>query len=135
MTSELTERVRRGVDAFNRADLEAMLSECTEDVEIKRIDGSPDENHTVHGREGMAEYMKPVVFSNQHLEVLEIVEDGKVAAARCTFRATGTGSGIEVEAEAYVVYFTEDGLVRRVENWRRREDAERVSGLRFSAPG
>jgi len=33
--------------------------------------------------------------------------------------------------ESYIVYRIRDGLAWRVENWRRREDAERSSGLKF----
>jgi ketosteroid isomerase-like protein len=133
--SELTQRVRAGVDAFNRGDVEAMVSMCTADVEIKRIDGSPDAGHAVRGREATAEWLKPVVFADQHLEVLEIVEGVDVAAARAIFTATGRGSGVEINLEAYIVYRMDGDLVRRIENWRRREDAERAAGLRFSAPG
>jgi hypothetical protein len=36
---------------------------------------------------------------------------------------------LELDVDAFVVYWFEDGRARRVENWSRREDAERSSGL------
>ena len=66
-----------------------------------------------------------------HEAVLEFVTD--VVLVRGVFHATGAGSGIEIDTEAFTVYkVTPEGLAWRIENWRTREDAERSSGLRFS---
>lgn len=126
-----TRRLRQGIDAFNRGDHEALLAQLTEDVAWKRVDGLPDQGGVIHGRAAVREFLKPDVFAAAHFELLEIVEAADTVLVHGRFQARGAGSGIELGVDAYVVYWFEAGLVRRVENWRRREDAERSSGLRF----
>ncbi len=126
-----TRRLQKGIEAFNRGDHEALLALLSENVEWKRVDGLPDEGGEIRGREAVREFLKPEVFAAARFEPLEIFEAGDTVLARARFDARGAGSGIELGVETYVVYRFEDGLVRRVENWRRREDAERSSGLRF----
>jgi ketosteroid isomerase-like protein len=126
-----TERLLEGIGAFNRGDHEAVLAQLTEDVEWKRVDGLPDQGGVIHGRQAVRELLRPEAFAAAHFEPLEIVEAGDTLLVRGRFHARGAGSGIELGVEAYVVYWFEGGLVRQVENWRRREDAERSSGLQF----
>jgi ketosteroid isomerase-like protein len=127
----MRELIEAGIDAFNGSDHERLLSLLTEDVEWKRIDGLPDEGGTLHGREAVRAFLEPEVFDRARFEVLEVVEGGDTALVHGVFHARGAGSGIELDTETYVVYRLRDGLACRVENWRRREDAERSSGLRL----
>ena len=130
----MRELIEAGVDAFNGQDHERLLGMLTEDVEWKRIDGLPDEGGTLHGREAVRAFLEPEVFDRARFEVVEMVEEEDVAVVHGVFHARGAGSGIELDVDAYVVYFARDGLAYRVESWRRREDAERTSGLKLSGP-
>jgi ketosteroid isomerase-like protein len=127
-----SEYVSEGIDAFNRGDHEAVVGMLAEDVEWKRVDGLPDEGGTIHGREAVRAFLEPEVFAAARFEPLEMVEDGDTVLVHGRFHARGAGSGIELDVDTYVVYVVADGLTRRVESWRRREDAERSSGLRLS---
>jgi ketosteroid isomerase-like protein len=131
--SEQAARIRAGIDAFNRGDHEGVLGLLTDDVEWKRVDGLPERDGLIRGRDALREHLKPEVFASGRLEVVEMVEGDGVLLLHGTFHATGAGSGIELDTETYAVYrTTPEGLAWRVENWREREDAERSSGLRLA---
>ena len=148
-------RLRESFEALNRGDVDAALAWCHPEIEIKRVDGSTDEHDLVRGREAVVEFLAPDVFERQTLEPLDVFEflapdvferqtlepldvfEGeRVAVAHTIFRATGSASGLETAVETWIVYsIGEDGLVRRIENWTRREDAARASGLDLEASG
>ncbi len=131
--SEQAARIRAGIEAFNRGDHEAVLELLSDDVEWKRVDGLPESDELIRGRDALREHLKPDVFASGRLEVVEMVEGDGVILVRGVFHATGAGSGIELDTETYAVYcITPEGLAWRVENWRDRADAERSSGLRMS---
>ena len=110
-----------------------MLELLSDDVEWKRVDGLPESDELIRGRDGLREHLKPDVFASGRLEVVEMVEGDAVILVRGVFHATGAGSGIELDTETYSVYrMTSEGLAWRVENWRERADAECSSGLRLS---
>ncbi len=129
----MRELIDAGVKAFNGEDHERLLSLLTEDVEWKRVDGLPDEGGVLHGREAVRAFLEPEVFDRARFETVEVVEEGETALVRGVFHARGAGSQIELDIETYIVYRLRDGLACRVESWRRREDAERSSGLRLSS--
>jgi ketosteroid isomerase-like protein len=130
--SEAQRNIRRGIEAFNRDDHEGLLAFVTDDVEWQRIDGLPESDGLVRGRDALREHLKPDVFATGRLELLELVEGDGVILLHGVFHATGAASGIEIHTDTYAVYrFNEDGLAWRIENWRGREDAERSSGLRL----
>jgi ketosteroid isomerase-like protein len=125
--------VRGTIAAYNSGDFERVLSAFSEDVTWKRVDGLPDEGGTIHGRDALRELFLPDAWSRQRFEPLELVERGDTVLVRGIFHAVGAGSGIGLDVEAYTVYrFGTDGLAHTVEHWRKREDAERSSGLRFA---
>jgi ketosteroid isomerase-like protein len=121
-----------GVEAFNGGDHERLLGLTTEDVEWKRVDGLPDQGGVIHGRDALRAHLEPEVFDRARFEVVEVTEEGDTALVHGVFHARGAGSGIELNTDTYVVYRLRDGLACRIENWRRREDAERSSGLKLN---
>jgi ketosteroid isomerase-like protein len=127
------DRIRKGIEAFNRGDWEAIVGALTEDVEWKRVDGLPDGGGVLHGREAVRQFLQPEVFAAVEFEVLEVVEGDDVIMVHGVFRATGAASGIVLDIEAYTVYkLTDEGLAWRVENWNEADKAERSAGLRFA---
>ena len=126
------ERIRRGIDAFNAGDHEALLALLSEDVEWKRVDGLPETGGVLHGRAAVRAFMQPEVFAAGRFEPLEMVSGDDVVLVRAIFHATGAARGIELGVETYTVYrVNSEGLLWRVESWRERADAERSSGLQF----
>jgi ketosteroid isomerase-like protein len=129
----MRELIDAGIEAFNGGDHERLISLLTEDVEWKRVDGLPDEGGgMLHGRDEVRAFLEPEVFDRARFEVVEWVEEDDTALVHGIFHARGAGSGIELTTHSYVVYSLRDGLACRVESWRRREDAERSSGLKLS---
>jgi ketosteroid isomerase-like protein len=124
-----TERLREVIEALNRGDHETAIGYTHPDIEYKRVDGSPQERDVVRGRGALREFLLPDAFESQVVEPLEIFEGEDVVVAHVLVRNRGAGSGLEIEVETYLVYLIEDGLVRRVEAWRGREDSARASGL------
>jgi ketosteroid isomerase-like protein len=127
----LSAPIAAGIEAFNRGDVETVLASMTEDVEWQRVDGLPDRGGVLHGRDALRAFLEPEVFASARFEPLEAVEREDVALIHGRFHARGAASGIELDVDTYVVYWLENGLARRVENWRTREEAERSSGLRL----
>jgi ketosteroid isomerase-like protein len=128
----MRELIEAGVEAFNGEDHERLISLLTEDVEWKRVDGLPDQGGTLHGRDEVRAFLEPEIWDSARFQVVDVVDAGDIALVHGVFHARGAGSGIELNIDTYVVYRLRDGLACRVENWRRREDAERSSGLRLS---
>lgn len=127
------QRIREAIDAFNRGDHDAVVEYVTEDIEWKRVDGLPESDGEIHGRAALLDHLQPDVFAHGRLEIVELMEGDGVVLVHGVFRATGAGSGIELDTDTYAVYrLTPEGLAWRIENWREREDAERSAGLRFS---
>jgi ketosteroid isomerase-like protein len=127
------DRIRAGIDAFNRGDWEAIAGALTEDVEWQRVDVLPDGGGVLRGREAVRRFLQPDVFAAARFEALEVVEGDDVVMVHGVFRATGASSGIELDVEAYTVYkLNDEGLAWRVENWNERAKAESSAGLRFA---
>jgi ketosteroid isomerase-like protein len=132
-SGQTSERIRRGIDAFNAGDHDGVIRFVTDDVQWKRVDGLPDGGEGwLHGKEAVRAFLEPEVFAVARIEPLEIVEGDDTVLIHAIFHARGAGSGIEMKTETYLVYvLNEEGLASRVENWRTREEAERSSGLSF----
>src|SRR5688500_4422407 len=123
--------ILEGLDAFNRHDVEAMLALLTEDVEWQRVDGLPDGGGLIHGRDAVRELMRPDVFERMRGEPREIVEGGDAALVDSRVTAIGAASGVELEVDTSRAYRFEQGVVSRVENYTKRENAERATNLRL----
>lgn len=128
MQAELSERVRAAIEALNRGQVETVLDTCRDDVELKRVEGTPEEGR-IRGKDALRAFLAPDAFDSQTIEPLEMAEGEDVVVAHIRVRNRGAASGIEMEVESYVVYRFEDGAVGSIENWRDRADAERSAGI------
>lgn len=134
MAEESTgDRIRRGIEAFNAGDHDAVLDFLTDDVAWKRVDGLPDADEGyIHGKDAVRAFLEPEVFDVSRIEPLEVVEGDATVLIHANFHARGAASGIEMTTETYLVYtLNAEGLAERVENWRTRAEAEQSSGLRL----
>ena len=123
------QRIREGIEAYNRGDWDAVLIDASDDVELKRADISPDARDVVRGRERVLEYFRPDVFTDQHIDPLQIVVGDDAVYVRMRFSARGAGSGIPVEIESHAVYRIADDRLIRLEIYGEEPEARAAAGL------
>jgi ketosteroid isomerase-like protein len=118
---EILETLRRGYDAYNRRDYDAVSELMHPDVVFVR----PGGQHQLKGVDAFRAWMEPDAFESQASELLEIeIGDQKVLVRQRT-SARGAGSGIEMEIESWAVWtFDEARRITRVEAFLDHEEAE-----------
>ena len=97
---EAIERLRRGYDAFNRGDLEAVLDELDPDIDIAERAEAPDPR-TAKGREQALVAFGSLRedFDDYHFEPREFHVEGEHVIVVARQSATGRLSGVPVEGE------------------------------------
>jgi ketosteroid isomerase-like protein len=102
MSQENVDVLRRGMDCFERRDVEAAIELLDPDVEWRPAFTAllGGEATVFRGHDGAREVMWQFweVFSETHFEVSEIRDLGDQALAIGTMRARGTESGAEIES-------------------------------------
>jgi hypothetical protein len=118
---ELTELVRRTIDAFNQGDFGAAVALAHPEVVFARLGGLPD----LQGIEALRAWMEPDAFESQLTQIgrMETVAN-RVLVEQHTV-ARGAGSGIEMSVDSWGVWtFDEDGKIARVQFFLRHEEDE-----------
>ena len=129
MPAEEQRIVRESVEAWNRGDVEGVLSYLDPEVELVPI-RSLLEGGSYRGHDGMRRYAGDIgaEWERMHLEIEEMrdVGDGVLIFGR--FQAVGK-SGVEFDAPAAWLTTVRDGKVVRMQAFSNREDALRATGL------
>ncbi len=130
---ELAELARRGIDAYNRGDIEAVLEQLDEEVEVYTPPELPNAG-TYHGHDGFLQWLaqwseawdefrlelEGIDFVGEHYEVVTVRQFGR-----------GAGSGVEVEMRIAQLYEVHDGKATRLHYYHDRDvalaAAERLS--------
>ena len=118
MSQENVEAFKRGVDAFNRRDLEAFLAELDTEVELHAalFVMLGRESTVYRGHEGAGKYLRDLdeAFAEFQIdEVSEIRDLGERVVAIGHLRGRGKASGAKVESPiGYVVEFKNGKGVR-----------------------
>jgi uncharacterized protein len=123
------ELVRRGYEAFNRGDIDAVLELFDPDVELGVLEDSPIAE-SFHGHDG---FRKMIAENNDMFdqyrsrpeEILEPSEDKIVVVVRSAAR--GRLSGAEVEGRVVHVWTIRDRKVVRMQVFNSREEALRAA--------
>ena len=130
MSQENVEIVRKGIEAYNRRDLDAVLEDGAPDFEfdLSRAAGP------VHGVLDADEFRSWVIdmwetFEEHRFEAHEFIEVGDRVVVSVTAHATGR-DGIEATADTAGVYTLRDGAVARIAMFQTREQALKAAGLR-----
>lgn len=128
--SETIRLLREAYEAFNRGDFESVLDRADPDFELMRPSGGTyGGSEPIRGRDAVLAYLRPDAFERQQVTPLEFVENGDVVLVRLNAYGRGAGSGIEVEVEAFHVWWARDGRALRLETHLDRESAREAAGL------
>jgi ketosteroid isomerase-like protein len=133
MSQENVEAMKRGLDAYNRRDVEALLEELDPEVEwhpalLVPLEGEP----TVYrGHEGIREFFRDVddVLAEIEGEYSEIRDLGNRVVGIGRLRMRGRGSGAETESPLANVTDFENGKVRRIRTYLDPGEALKAAGL------
>jgi ketosteroid isomerase-like protein len=133
MSQENVEAVKRGIDAINRRDVDALLRELDSKVEwhsaiLMGMGGS----ETVYlGHEGVREWARDFyeTLSEFQAEYPEIRDLGDRVLALGHLRARGRGSGAEIESPVASVSEIQDGKGIRIRTFLDHTDALKAAGL------
>jgi ketosteroid isomerase-like protein len=117
--------VRRLLAAFNERDMTTIRSGLHPDVELQTI------VEAQHGHAGAADWIARAdsVFDSFEMEVEEIIDAGDQVVAIVHERATGRGSGLQVDQHLAQVLTIQEGRVVRIQSFTDRADALKAMGL------
>ena len=135
MSQSNAEVVRRGLDAFNRADSEVLAALSDDDLEIAPATetGVEGGGHAYRGKDAWASYFAHAhqVWEDWRIEDAEVFEaddDWVVAVVRVVAR--GAGSGAPVEHWRGIAYKLRGGRIARVRGYLEPREALEAVGLR-----
>jgi uncharacterized protein len=123
------ELVRRGYEAFNRGDLDAVLELMDPEVELRVLDDSPMAE-AFHGHEGFRALVAEnndmfETYRNTPEEIVEPADDAIVVVVRSAAR--GRLSGAEVSGQIAHLWTIRDQKVTRLQVFATRDAALRAA--------
>ena len=133
MSQEDVETFRRGIEAMNRRDVEALLPALDPGVEwhmtIQALIGG--EAAVYHGHEGVREYFRDMdeAFSDVHADYPDVRDLGDRLLALGSFRVRGRESGAEVESQVGALVDMKEGRATRVLTFLDPREALEAAGL------
>ena len=134
MSKANVEIVKRGIDAFNRRDVEALADVVTPDFEWfpalpSTVEGERFSGY--RGRDGIETYFDDVHSTWEGLRVLgnqlRDLGDSVLVLGRADGR--GRGSGVEVDMPLGIIYDFRDGKIARVRTYLDHGEALQAAGL------
>ena len=131
MSHENVENVRRGIDAWNRGDVDEWLAGFAPEAELHTTGRFPD--HAVYrGRAGLERYWAEIHEATEEvsLSVSDVRASGDKVFMAVTGRGRGKLSGVPVEGAIWFVTTLRDGLAVRVETYVDSTEALEAAGLR-----
>ena len=130
MSEENVQNVRRGIDAWNRGDLDEWLVGFAPEAELHTTARFPDRG-VYRGRAGLERYWAEIREDVE--EVSLSIFDLRASGDRVFFAVTGRGRGkrskVPVETPLWFVTTLRDGLAVRVETYTDPEPALQAAGL------
>jgi ketosteroid isomerase-like protein len=130
MSEKNVELYRRGIEAFNRRDLDAFLALADPDVVgISRV--LAIEGDSYRGHAGTREWWTDLlgVFPDFRIEVVWVRDAGDLTVSELRNSAHGEGSAAPLEECVWQVSEWRDGRVVRWQMYEREQDALEAAGL------
>jgi ketosteroid isomerase-like protein len=126
--------IREFTEAFNRHDIDYMLSQVDPEVELHEWPAAPGAG-TYRGHDGVRKAFDSwfEVWAWMHVEIVDVVEAEDTVMVTLRQRAKGKGSEVEVEIESFNVYTVRDGKLTRLELFTEREPALAAARLTANA--
>ncbi len=118
------EKVRQAIDAFNRADMEAMLALAGDDFEYDWSRSLAPTRGVYKGPQGFVEFINEQwnMFDDFRVEAHEYIPRGQHVVVTTTVHGRGR-QGIPVSANSAHLYTFEDGRLVRITLYQDREEA------------
>jgi ketosteroid isomerase-like protein len=122
--------IRRGLEAFNRADIAALMEACHPDAEFVPL-RAVLEGVTYRGEEGLRKFFDETSeeWSKLRIEPQEFLEAGDRVLLLGRFQARGRASGVEVDVPAAWVFDMRAGRVARLQAYTDQAEARAAAGL------
>jgi ketosteroid isomerase-like protein len=117
MAESNVDLVRELLERFNRYDRNGVLKLLSEDFVAEIPPSMSAEPDVYEGHEGVRRYLEAFegLLEQVRFVPLEFHEEGKQVIVELLMRGRGVASGIDVEQQAVVVHWIEDGKVTRME--------------------
>jgi ketosteroid isomerase-like protein len=130
MSQENVENVRRGIDAWNRDDLDGWLAGFAPEAELHTTGRFPDQR-VYRGRAGLERYWAEIHEAAEEINISlsDLRASGDRVLQAMTARGRGKLSKVPVEQPIWLVTTLRDGLAVRVENYVDRDKAPEAAGL------
>ena len=131
MSEENVERIRRGFDAFNRRDLDALLALTDPEVELSTRFREMEGDSYYRGHDGVREWWRDLlaIFPDFSMEVLEVRDLGDSGIVALRVRARGLDSGVPFEETTWAAGEWRDGKMTRWRNFGSEAEALEAAGL------
>jgi ketosteroid isomerase-like protein len=130
MSQENVENVRRGIDAWNRGDLDGWLAGFAPEAEWHTTGRFPDDR-VYRGRAGLERYWAEIHEAAEEMSIS--ISDLRASGDRVFQAVTGRGRGkrseVPIEEPIWLVTTLRDGLAVRVESYVDRAEALEAAGL------
>jgi uncharacterized protein len=126
--------VRRGYEAWNRGDVEGVLSFLDPEIEWHGYTHIP-ESGTLEGRDDVKAWLERFLdaWEQLEIEVSELIDAGDQVVALVRFRGSGKGSGVPVEGGTDGhVWTVRDGRIVAVTLYQGTREALQSVGLENS---
>jgi ketosteroid isomerase-like protein len=130
MSQENVENTRRGIDAWNRGDLDEWLAGFAPEAEFHTTGQFPDQS-VYRGRAGLERYWAEMheAAEEMSITVTDMRAFGDKVFYAVTARGRGKRSGVPVEEPIWFISTFRDGLVVRLETYVDSADALEAAGL------
>ncbi len=132
MPRENVDMVRRRVDAYNRGDVEAVVTDFASDCEYVPSGALPGGRDVYRGPEGYTRFIGWLrdEFEDARLDLNDVIDVGDRVLASVTIRGRGRQSGAATSWDLWEVWTIRDGRVVRGQAFTGKTEALAAAGLR-----
>jgi ketosteroid isomerase-like protein len=134
MPQQDVELVRKGMQAWNRADIKELTALSDPDVEFVSIFAGM-EGRTYRGYDGLREYFADMrdTWAEFHRDIEEVIDAGdEQVVVLFRLRGTARASGVSVDEHVTTLFRLRKGRLYRMVVFRNRDEALEAAGLRTS---